>query len=155
MTYGFKWEDVSITDAIKPQVLERCKTYSLQTPISTINKYWGQEMLIENCSDGSVIKRIDMHAGKQSSLEYHVTKRETYYLLYGELEIGLRIGRAENRSLLLFAGESFSIQPGLMHMRIALTDLTIIEWASSNDFSDSHLVQDGTRYRHVNGPADA
>ena len=40
----------------------------------------------------------------------------------------------------------FEIKPGLMHMRIALEDTTIIEVATHDQESDSHIVHDGKHY---------
>src|ERR1700691_3495588 len=60
-------------------------------------KYWGR---IETIASGDVAaKRIFVRKGGQSSLEYHVEKSESYYIHSGLLKVGLRIGRAENRSI--------------------------------------------------------
>jgi len=110
-------------------------------------KYWG---LIETIQDGDTAgKRIFLNKGGQSSLEFHVHKHETYFIESGLLKIGLRVGRAENYSLLLRAGESYDIHPGLMHMRMAMEDTVIIEASTRDDDGDSYLVEDGQTYRHV------
>lgn len=110
-------------------------------------KYWGR---IETIVDGEVAgKRIFVKKGGQSSLEFHVEKRETYWVHSGLLKVGLRVGRAENRSIVLTAGESYDIHPGVMHMRIALEDTVIIEASTRDSDRDSHLVEDGQSYRHV------
>ena len=90
-----------------------------------------------------------MIKGSQSSLEYHVKKDENYYILSGKLQVGLRIGRAENKAIIVNEGEVFHIPPGLMHMRIALEDTQIIEWSNKDDDSDSHIVEDGKIYTHM------
>ena len=110
-------------------------------------KYWGR---IETIVDGDVAgKRMFVHKGGQSSLEFHVEKRETYFIHSGRLKVGLRIGRAENHSVTLGPGESYDIRPGLMHMRIALEDTVIIEVSTRDSDADSFLVEDGQTYRHV------
>ena len=63
--------------------------------------------------------------------------------------MGLRIGRAENTSIILNEGDIFHIPVGLMHMRIAETDVVIIEQSSKDDDADSHLVEDGQTYIHI------
>ena len=152
MNYGFKLEDVARVETISPEfwvkVLERTKV----TPLTTTNKYWGQEMLLYKAHAGSVLKRIDMNAGSQSSMEYHCYKQETYYVAYGELKVGVRVGRAENHAITVLAGEMLRIPPGLMHMRMAITDVVIIEWASADDPRDTHIVHDGQTYRFEEGP---
>jgi len=110
-------------------------------------KYWG---VIETIQDADTAgKRIFLNKGGQSSLEFHVHKHETYWIESGLLKVGLRVGRAENYSLLLHPGESYDIHPGLMHMRMAMEDTVIIEASTRDDDGDSYLVEDGQTYRHV------
>ena len=87
-----------------------------------------------------------MKAGTQSSMEYHVRKDEYYYIQSGKLKVGMRIGRAKNKSLILETGDVFHIPPGLMHMRIALEDTVVIEWSNKDDDADSNIVEDGKTY---------
>ena len=90
-----------------------------------------------------------MKAGTQSSMEYHITKDEYYYIQYGELKVGMRIGRAKNKSVILKKGDVFHISPGLMHMRIAIKDTMIIEWSTKDDDADSNIVEDGKVYKFI------
>jgi mannose-6-phosphate isomerase-like protein (cupin superfamily) len=110
-------------------------------------KYWGRIETI--LSDEVAAKRIFVEKGGQSSLEFHVGKRESYYIHSGLLKVGLRIGRAENHSITMSAGESYDVRPGVMHMRIGLEDTVIIEVSTRDSDSDSYLVEDGQTYRHV------
>jgi len=120
----------------------------VEKPIKTVEKYWGKmDTLFEN--DQYTVKRIFMRSGTQSSMEYHVKKQEAYYIESGTLKIGTRIGRAKNTSLILNQGEVFHIPPGFMHMRIALEDTVIIEFSTLDDDGDSHLVEDGKTYKHI------
>jgi mannose-6-phosphate isomerase-like protein (cupin superfamily) len=112
------------------------------------DKYWGAIATIAS-DERFAAKRIELRVGGQSSLEYHVQKRETYFVESGRVKVGLRVGRAENRSLVLQGGEGFDIRPGLMHMRIALEDSVILEVSTPDSDSDSYLVEDGRTYRHV------
>ena len=147
--YGFTFDEINVTEPMTEQMWQWARSFALKTPLASKDTYWGQEMLMAKMGDGSVIKRIDMHAGKQSSMEYHLTKDETYYLLQGELEIGVRVGRAENRSIQLLGGELFHVPPGLCHMRKAISDLVIVEFASTDDPKDTHIVEDGKTYEHI------
>ena len=110
-------------------------------------KYWGW---IKTCcaTEDFTLKHIFMYKNSQSSLEYHVKKDENYYILSGKLKVGLRIGRAENKEVILREGDVYHISPGLMHMRIALEDTQIIEWSNKDDDNDSHIVEDGHTYIH-------
>jgi mannose-6-phosphate isomerase-like protein (cupin superfamily) len=110
-------------------------------------KYWGR---IETILGGDVAaKRIFVRKGGQSSLEYHVQKSESYYIHSGLLKVGLRIGRAENRSIQMMAGQSYDVSPGVMHMRMGLEDTVILEVSTRDSDSDSYLVEDGQTYRHI------
>lgn len=111
-------------------------------------KYWGNIGTFSENDFGG--KRIFLRKGCQSSMEFHLEKYESYYVHSGKVRVGLRCGRAENRSLILTAGEAFDIHPGVMHMRIALEDTVIIEASTRDSDKDSHLVEDGQKYNHVN-----
>jgi len=110
-------------------------------------KYWGRIETI--LSDDVAAKRIFVQKGGQSSLEFHVEKRESYYIHSGLLKVGLRIGRAENHSIVMTPGESYDVRPGVMHMRMGLEDTVIIEVSTRDSDSDSYLVEDGQTYRHI------
>jgi mannose-6-phosphate isomerase-like protein (cupin superfamily) len=110
-------------------------------------KYWGRIETI--LSDEVAAKRIFVEKGGQSSLEFHLEKRESYYIHSGLLKVGLRIGRAENHSIVMRAGDSYDVRPGVMHMRMGLEDTVIIEVSTRDLDSDSYLVEDGQTYRHI------
>ena len=112
-----------------------------------LKKYWGNILSFVN-NDNYAGKVIYMKAGKQSSLEYHCNKTETYFLLSGKLKVGLRLGRAKNKSVVLNQGDTITIPVGLMHIRIALKDSIIIEVSTKDDNGDSHLVEEGRIYAH-------
>ena len=116
--------------------------------IKSVDKYWGDmKTLFEN--DTHTVKRIFMKKGTQSSMEYHIAKQEAYYIESGILKVGTRIGRAKNTSVMLEQGDIFHIPVGFMHMRIALEDTVIIEFSTLDDDADSHLVEDGNTYKHI------
>ena len=116
-------------------------------PLKRVEKYWGYMETLFNF-EGCTTKRIFMKKGSQSSLEFHCQKKEVYYIESGILKVGVRIGRGENKSVLAEQGEIFHIKPGLMHMRMALTDCVIIEVSTKDEDSDSHIVADGRTYIH-------
>ena len=112
------------------------------------DKYWGSIETI--FSDDRISGKI-MMAKKDitGSLEYHLNKYESYYIEEGSLKVGLRIGRAENISVNLKKNNSFSMFPGLMHCRMAIEDVKIIEISTKDEDSDSYLVEDGRYYKHI------
>jgi mannose-6-phosphate isomerase-like protein (cupin superfamily) len=120
---------------------------AVSSPVKLVEKYWGNMATIFE-DDVHSIKRIFMRAGSQSSMEFHLKKKEMYYIESGELKVGLRIGRAKNKSVILKQGDIFHIEPGLMHMRIAVSDCVIVEVSTKDDDGDSQIVEDGLRYIH-------
>jgi mannose-6-phosphate isomerase-like protein (cupin superfamily) len=110
-------------------------------------KYWGT---IETILNGEVAgKRIFLRANAQASLEFHCVKVETYFVHSGRLKVGLRLGRGENKSVILGPGNSYDVPSGLMHMRIGLEDSVVVEISTRDSDSDSHLVEDGKKYQHI------
>ena len=110
-----------------------------------IEKYWGYIKTIF-ASEDFTLKEVFMKGNTQSSMEYHIKKDEYYYIKKGKLKVGMRIGRAKNKSIILDQGDVFHIPPGLMHMRIAIEDTLIIEWSNKDDDTDSNIVEDGKMY---------
>lgn len=136
------------TAAAALSALNASKLEHIGQPTTDVReKYWGRIETI--LSDDVAAKRIFIRAGGQSSLEYHVEKSESYYLHSGLLRLGLRIGRAENHSIMMGAGESYDVRPGVMHMRMGLEDTVIIEISTRDSDSDSYLVEDGQTYKHI------
>ena len=121
---------------------------AIEKVVKEEDKYWGYMSTLFD-QDGYSIKKIFMRAGTQSSMEYHVHKKESYYIERGQLKLGLRIGRGENKSLILNAGDVVHIPVGLMHMRMAITNTIIIEVSTTDDDNDSHIVEDGKTYKFV------
>ena len=110
-------------------------------------KYWGRiDSVVSREFAG---KRIELRSAGQSSLEFHVAKAESYYVHSGRVKVGLRIGRGENKSLVLDEGHRFDIPPGLMHMRIGLEDSILMEVSTADSDGDSYLVEDGRTYEHI------
>ena len=146
-TVIYRFSGAPVHDVPAPIAVPEGKPFDIGGTFDRRDKYWGA---IESIVSGDfAAKRIVLRAGGQSSLEYHVEKRETYFVESGRVKVGLRVGRAENRSLELAAGEGFDIRPGLMHMRIALEDSVILEVSTRDSDADSFLVEDGRTYRHV------
>jgi mannose-6-phosphate isomerase-like protein (cupin superfamily) len=111
------------------------------------NKYWGR---IETILDGDIAaKRLFIQKGGSGSLEFHVDKRESYYIHSGLIRVGLRTGRAVNHSIILGPGQGYDIRPGVMHLREGLEDSVILEVSTRDSDRDSYLVEDGQTYRHI------
>lgn len=86
-----------------------------------------------------------MRAGTHSSLEFHVEKHEIYWVLSGALRVRIRHGRAEDSHVDLGVDDTLSIRPGLMHQRIALTDVVLMEACAFDSDEDTFIVEDGRK----------
>jgi mannose-6-phosphate isomerase-like protein (cupin superfamily) len=109
-------------------------------------KYWGHISTIYQNSKGS-IKVIKMLKNKQSSMEFHINKKESYFIILGKIKLGLRYSRAKQKSIYLPANSSFMMKPGTMHMRMSEKDTIILEMSTKDSDSDSIIVEDGLKYK--------
>ncbi len=100
-----------------------------------VTKPWGYEKWIRQ-TDYYVLKEIFMKAGYRSSLQYHVKKEETNYILNGRGLLRYTLDRniAFSQRVLL-PGDVFHILPNIVHRVEAVTDLTMIE-ASTPEVDD-------------------
>ena len=108
-------------------------------------KYWGSIIDLVNNKDGA-IKIIHMNKNSQSSMEFHIKKKENYFIDYGELDLGLRYARAMNSIIKLKQNYTFLMKPGTIHMRMAIKDTKIIEISNKDFDNDSIIVHDGKKY---------
>ena len=111
-------------------------------------KYWGYIKNIFN-QNNSCAKEIYMKKNTQSSMEFHIKKKESYYIYDGELDIGLRYSRAKQKITKLKKNNVFKMLPGTMHMRMAKKDTTILEMSNHDDDSDSIIVHDGKKFKFM------
>ena len=109
-------------------------------------KYWGYISTLFENHKGS-IKLIKMLQDKQSSMEFHINKKESYFIISGKLRLGIRYSRAKQRSLYLLKNNSFMMQPGTMHMRMAVKNTIILEMSTKDEDNDSIIVEDGLKYK--------
>ena len=136
----------SAPDLLKMKISPAREKFKIEKPFDYRDKYWGSIQSLVN--EEYAGKRIYIKAGSQNSLEFHCRKTETYFVHSGKLKVGLRLGRGENRSVVIAAGDIFEIPPGLMHMKIGIEDSVVIEISTHDDDRDSHIVEDGKTYKH-------
>lgn len=116
------------------------------TQHENIKKYWGNILTLLNNKKGA-IKIINMKNNTQSSMEFHINKKESYYIDSGKLYLGLRYGRAKQKIIKLTKDDSFLMKPGTMHMRMSKKDTNIIEMCTADSNKDSIIVHDGKKYK--------
>jgi mannose-6-phosphate isomerase-like protein (cupin superfamily) len=105
-----------------------------------IEKPWGKEEVIE-INDKYMVKRLTMLAGHRCSLQYHNLKKETIYVLSGVLKIHQGTSQDNLEEKLYQAGDSITIQPGLIHRMEGVEDAVYLE-ASTPEIDDVVRLQD-------------
>ena len=104
--------------------------------IKEVQKLWGTELWHHNDSQ-YCMKTLRLRWGAQSSLHYHVRKRETFLVTQGTVEIQMVALGGWHR---LQAGDSVTIQPGVAHRFRAVTETaTVVE--ASTTHSDDDVVR--------------
>lgn len=92
----------------------------------TIQKPWGHELIIDQ-NNHYALKHIFINKGYRSSLQSHVLKHETIYVLHGLLELEIRDDSDSCSKEIFSAGEAYYIPPGTKHRVLALDDCAIVE----------------------------
>ena len=108
--------------------------------VTHVPKPWGWEKIWAH-TDRYVGKILHINAGHALSVQYHVRKDETVYLLSGEMRYWVRETDGEMRDVKLQVGEAFRITPGTVHYMEAVTDCDILE-ASTADLDDVVRLKD-------------
>src|SRR5258706_6770519 len=110
-----------------------------------VEKPWGHELIWAH-TERYVGKVLHIKAGHALSLQYHLRKDETVYVLNGRMKFQTGAeGQPLNEST-LGPGEAFHIMPLLRHRMIAQTDCDILE-ASTPELDDVVRLDD--RYGRV------
>jgi mannose-6-phosphate isomerase-like protein (cupin superfamily) len=120
--------------------------------LETKKTYWGGVDCVR-ASTGLALKSIFMNPDTQSSLEFHLLKHEIYWVQYGTLRLELRDGRARGADthVILKQGDCYEIPPGVMHRRVALTAVHIVEACSVDSDEDTYIVEDGMKNETLSG----
>ena len=108
--------------------------------VTHVPKPWGWEKIWAH-TDRYVGKILHVNAGQALSVQYHVRKDETVYLLAGQLKYWVRDASGEMRDVNLAVGEAYRITPGTVHYMEAVTDCDILE-TSTPDLDDVVRLKD-------------
>jgi len=100
-----------------------------------VEKPWGREIWYAHEREYAG-KILEIKKGFRSSLHYHQKKKETMYVLEGEVRIIKKDGE-----LTLNEGESITINPGEIHRIVPLRDSKILE-SSTPELDDVIRVED-------------
>lgn len=88
-------------------------------------KPWGEEIVYIDEPEYAM-KVLKIKKGHHSSMHYHPTKKETFYVLEGEIKVLLTSGCCGSFCPVLKDG-TYTIKPGTNHSIYALVDSILIE----------------------------
>lgn len=109
-----------------------------------IEKPWGKEEVIE-INDKYMMKKLTMLKGHRCSLQLHNHKKETIYVLSGQLRIISGPDQDNLTGKIYSDGESITISPGVVHRMEGVEDSIYLE-ASTPEMDDVvRLVDDYER----------
>ena len=109
-----------------------------------IEKPWGKEEVIE-INDKYMMKKLAMLKGHRCSLQLHNHKKETIYVLSGQLRIISGPDQDNLTGKIYTEGESITISPGVVHRMEGVEDSIYLE-ASTPEMDDVvRLVDDYER----------
>lgn len=91
-----------------------------------IDKPWGKEELIE-INDRYMVKKLTMLKGHRCSLQFHKVKRETIYVIGGQLRICYGFSQEKLDSRIFVPGEMITLTPGIIHRMEAVEDSVYLE----------------------------
>ena len=105
-----------------------------------VDKPWGYELRWA-ITDRYLGKIIHVDAGHQLSLQYHVQKDESLYVLSGDLDLVLENEAGEIETHRLTPGMSARVHPGRRHRFQAVSDVDLCE-VSSPEIDDVVRLED-------------
>jgi mannose-6-phosphate isomerase-like protein (cupin superfamily) len=105
-----------------------------------VDKPWGYELRWA-ITDRYLGKIIHVDAGHQLSLQYHVQKDESLYVLSGDLDLVLENEAGEIEVHRLTPGMSARVHPGRRHRFRAVSDVDLCE-VSSPEIDDVVRLED-------------
>lgn len=118
----------------------------------TVNKPWGREVWInyrrgENVGDETklyVMKKLYIKKDTKTSLQMHMVKTETNFLISGSVEAWYEATPGVIEKKLLSAGAIWSIPPGVKHRIVTLEEVILLE-ASTPEVDDVVRFADDTQ----------
>ena len=109
-----------------------------------IEKPWGKEEVIE-INDKYMMKKLTMLKGHRCSLQLHNHKKETIYVLSGQLRIISGPDQDNLTGKIYTEGESITISPGVVHRMEGVEDSIYLESSTPEMDDVVRLVYDYER----------
>ena len=111
-----------------------------------IEKPWGKEEILQ-INSKYMFKRLTMYKGHRCSLQYHLKKIETIFVLKGKLNILSGHDKNSLESVIYEEGQFITLFPGNIHRMEAIEDCVYLE-ASTPEIDDVVRIKDD--YNRIN-----
>ena len=111
-----------------------------------IEKPWGKEEILQ-INSKYMVKRLTMYKGHRCSLQYHLKKIETIYVLKGKLNILSGKDKDSLEYVIYKVGHFITLFPGDIHRMEAIEDCPYLE-ASTPEIEDVVRIKDD--YNRIN-----
>ena len=105
-----------------------------------IEKPWGREEVIE-INDRYMMKKLTMYKDHRCSLQFHNHKKETIYVLTGQLRIYVGPTKDDLTSKVYGPNESITLEPGVVHRMEGVEESVYLE-ASTPEMKDVVRLSD-------------
>lgn len=113
--------------------------------LKTVEKNWGYEIwMSNNLKENYCSKILFIEDGKSTSMHYHLSKHETFYVMKGTLVVDYLLDKEQDdivSTAICQEGESMEVERGRVHQLIARGgDVTLIESSTFHRDSDSYRM---------------
>jgi mannose-6-phosphate isomerase-like protein (cupin superfamily)/very-short-patch-repair endonuclease len=122
---GRKYTNIKLIKYLQKMFQIKADQYS-----NFIEKPWGSETILE-VNKHYTMKKLFMKENHHCSVQSHLYKHETIYVLSGELNLYIGDSIDELQVKTCCSGESFVIPPGIIHRMEGKTNATYLESSTS------------------------
>ena len=105
-----------------------------------IIKPWGYELLIEK-NNMYVLKKLGMNKDHKCSIQYHIKKKETIYVLRGKLKVYIGDDINNLDEVIMNPHDTMTLEPLKIHRMEAIEDSVYLE-ASTPELDDVVRLED-------------
>jgi mannose-6-phosphate isomerase len=116
-----------------------------------VSKPWGSELWYAQ-TDRYAGKILRVNAGQRLSVQYHLTKDETSYLLSGKAKISQGPSPEQMQEREIGPGDAWRNEPNVVHTIEAIEDSVVLE-VSTPELDDVVRLED--RYGRMNSASES
>ena len=115
----------------------------MKAEVKTVDKRWGREIWFANNEEKDYCGKIlEIDPDNQLSLHFHMIKEEHLYNMKGDCRITFLTQTGSEIKLDLSEGQSFHIQPGVVHRFSTENGCTLLEASTFHRDNDSYRVKE-------------